>query len=1789
MAGQVDGGVVVDTTLQTEGFEKGSKEMQRAIDSLRKKVDGLAPTMKKAVQGSASALQSFDGKVEPLQEDIAKIEKKMASLGQMRIPTEDYAWLQKNLKEAETNLGKLLDKQVVMEDMGVDKSSKAWQRLQSEINLTNRQIADYKDEMQWMENEGTAFIDGKNASGYSQLQEAFSGATEKLGEMTQQAQKCREELQTKAFEKTNQQLQLSISQLQRKVNSLTPAMQKAMRGSASALDTFDGKAQMLQETIRRIKEQMAAMAKMKVPQAGKEPVDGADTSEYEELEKALNSVTDKLDTMMQKVEKSQTAWSKFSNVLRNGAVKGLKSLVSNVTKGAAAMLGLSLRANKTHSSFNNGLKSLLRYGVGVRSLFALMNKLRSALANGYKNLVQYSDRTNTAISSIRSALTRLENSLATAFNPIVTAAAPALVQLINLISEAVSRIGMLTAALTGAKTFTKAKTIQEDYAKSLDKTSKSADKTKKALAGFDELNILDDKSTDKDDGSVDPSQMFEQVPIDSSIGDFAQRLKDAFEAGDWEGLGTLLGDKINSLVESVDWEAWGKRLGKGLNAAIQTLYYTIDTVNWVKIGNHLGEAVNGIIGEVDWDKFGRLLAKRFTVVLDVVGGFLEELDWTKALNAFIRSFTGFFDELKDWLESKDWKEIGQTVTAKLSDALQNADIGETTRAFSQFIATAITSVASFLDGVDFAQVVLDIIGFFVSAVSGVDWAALAEAFGYALGVAIKKSVEFLADIAEYVVSAIVGYFKTKIDEGPFENIGANFIYGILKGIEDVLEGIVGWIYNNIFKPIWDGICEAFGIHSPSKKMMEIGGYIVEGLIEGIKELPGKLKDKFDEAVERAKEFATAIVSKVKNGVGDAVTQAVDKIKSFPGNVKKKFDDTVDNVRTFATNFRDKLKAAASDAVEKAVDKVKSLPTDFKKKFDDTLEKAREFASELKDKVKEGTEKAVSEATEKIKSLPGKLREKFDSAVTNAEKFASSIISKVGGGVKNAVSDAGKEITSLPTKIKEKLDTVITNVTSWASTLVSKFKDAGRYALEGIITGISEKMEAVKTAISSVGTALINTFKDLLGIHSPSTVFKDLAGFIAAGLTEGLNGSHEDVEEAAKKLGEAAVGAAEEAIEGVGETTIQRIKDNLSQIEDAFSDDTGLGKLSNLVNDMFSVDWKDISIDDITGLAGDVSKLLFDSLDTDVREAASNFAVTSLGYLNKAYEEKGLAGMADAAKSIVSSLSKNLGANMGGLVKQGTTIISQLKNGVLSALGACNIKLIAIVGVVALIAAAIVGAWKNSEDFRNAVISALNLIKTTVANVINAAKQAVTPLINLVQKALSNAQDLLRRLFDFIGQIFAQVIQWVTPVISIIGQFLEDVFGVIGQIATYISSILEPIIDGLYSVMCTIFDVLADIWQDVSAALTPAFNAIWEVVSNILQTVTDLLSALVTALKPAVDALASAFGKIFELISKVISAVAEALSPVISVIANVFGTILTVIVQIVNVMVQALAPVIQLIGQVLGTIFTVVGGIVSAVVDFLEPVIDVICKAIAGIADILKNIANVFVIVINGMISGVEDFINFFIAGINAIIQALNKISIDIPKWIPGIGGQKFGFNLSEIQEVSFDRIKEFSDDDTTKDTSKTKTSSTSSTSTESAVDKALAAIKEQDDSATEKQNSILENIMSSLKEITKQSDYTTPTVASGSTTPYSVAASAAENEALMSKMSDQMEYSHDKLSQVIVQAIGSATNSICAAVEQYSGAEVNLDADSIAQYTVKYINQKTRMFGSSPLLNPKEV
>lgn len=66
----------------------------------------------------------------------------------------------------------------------------------------------------------------------------------------------------------------------------------------------------------------------------------------------------------------------------------------------------------------------------------------------------------------------------------------------------------------------------------------------------------------------------------------------------------------------------------------------------------------------------------------------------------------------------------------------------------------------------------------------------------------------------------------------------------------------------------------------------------------------------------------------------------------------------------------------------------------------------------------------------------------------------------------------------------------------------------------------------------------------------------------------------------------------------------------------------------------------------------------------------------------------------------------------------------------------------------------------------------------------------------------------------------------------------------------------------------------------------------------------------------------------------------------------------------------------------------------------------------GFTLIPKTAINLLIGLLNGTVQAMEDALNFVIGGINAL-------SVDIPDWVPGAGGETLGFN---IPELSFDEI-----------------------------------------------------------------------------------------------------------------------------------------------------------------------
>lgn len=71
----------------------------------------------------------------------------------------------------------------------------------------------------------------------------------------------------------------------------------------------------------------------------------------------------------------------------------------------------------------------------------------------------------------------------------------------------------------------------------------------------------------------------------------------------------------------------------------------------------------------------------------------------------------------------------------------------------------------------------------------------------------------------------------------------------------------------------------------------------------------------------------------------------------------------------------------------------------------------------------------------------------------------------------------------------------------------KFEEAGGDSWEGFKKGITDALVGIGTWIkTNTVDPFVNSFKNLLGIHSPSTVFADIGGNIVDGLKEGFSGA-----------------------------------------------------------------------------------------------------------------------------------------------------------------------------------------------------------------------------------------------------------------------------------------------------------------------------------------------------------------------------------------------------------------------------------------------------------------------------------------------------------------------------------------------------------------------------------------------------------------------------------------------------------------------------------------------------------
>ncbi len=247
--------------------------------------------------------------------------------------------------------------------------------------------------------------------------------------------------------------------------------------------------------------------------------------------------------------------------------------------------------------------------------------------------------------------------------------------------------------------------------------------------------------------------------------------------------------------------------------------------------------------------------------------------------------------------------------------------------------------------------------------------------------------------------------------------------------------------------------------------------------------------------------------------------------------------------------------------------------------------------------------------------------------------------------------------------------------------------------------------------------------------------------------------------------------------------------------------------------------------------------------------------------------------------------------------------------------------------------------------------------------------------------------------------------------NIIGRFtsasalISDVVGALfSDLGTWWNTSGKPLYDGIIKAVVDVGKWLIDIYNTVIAPviqkITDKARELWDeslrpLFNNFLGLVSDVGDLLLllwnNILKPVVDWIIKYIGpRVKDTLLKTVETVKQAFS-------NIAGYIDGVI-------------------SVFRGLIQFVTGVFSG--DW-EKALDGLKTAFFGMFESLKNGLGLFM---NPIIQSFETFFNAIIRGLNFLIKQINKISFEVPDWVPGVGGKEVGFNIKDVAEAKLPRL-----------------------------------------------------------------------------------------------------------------------------------------------------------------------
>jgi TP901 family phage tail tape measure protein len=470
------------------------------------------------------------------------------------------------------------------------------------------------------------------------------------------------------------------------------------------------------------------------------------------------------------------------------------------------------------------------------------------------------------------------------------------------------------------------------------------------------------------------------------------------------------------------------------------------------------------------------------------------------------------------------------------------------KALPQLIPAAVDAIWKFIEGLTSPSAISGLLNAAVDLIGG-----LVQGIGNALPKVTEAMPQVIANIIEGLIAGIPQLLE----------IGVQLLAGLGQGLINGLAAIPQ-IIGAVVEGIINGFKSLFGIHSPSTVFAEMGGMLIQGLLQGLQNAWEGITSFFSKGLE----WITTTLSDAWDGIKETASQAWDGITTFLGDtwegIKTTAWDIFDNVKTGIGNAWEGVKKTTSNVWEgltgwlgdtwdkltgKSDESFGATSRTIQEKWLDTDLTTRMTWDELQKYTTDVWQAMQKGSEEKFKSIYNSVHKNWEAAdedtkktwkgleialegawagleatsdirftamkdnVENAWKEANTSTDTEWGHLVTTVSDGAlAALTAVGNNFGKMEGTVVSNLSTARSAARGvDFSSVGAGIVDGMSAGVRARAQALAGSVVSAASMALNAAKAAMGIHSPSTVFRDIIGVnIGKGMAVGVDESKSTV-------------------------------------------------------------------------------------------------------------------------------------------------------------------------------------------------------------------------------------------------------------------------------------------------------------------------------------------------------------------------------------------------------------------------------------------------------------------------------------------------------------------------------------------------------------------------------------------------------------------------------------------------------------------------------------------------------